>query len=57
MVRIWIKFYCDTKGATSIEYAMIASLISVAIIGGVTAVGFTAGGNMDMVFRSVEDSM
>ena len=29
----------DTRGATSIEYALIASLISVLIITGVTAVG------------------
>ena len=29
----------ETGGATAIEYAMIASLISIAIVTGVTAIG------------------
>ena len=29
------RFLCDETGATAIEYALIASLISIAIIGGV----------------------
>jgi len=29
----------DTRGTTAIEYALIASGISIAILGGVTAVG------------------
>jgi pilus assembly protein Flp/PilA len=29
----------DTSGATAIEYAMIASLISIAILTGVTSLG------------------
>ena len=31
----------DTSGATAIEYALIASLISIVIITGLTAVGTT----------------
>jgi pilus assembly protein Flp/PilA len=33
------KFLTDSKGATAIEYGLIASLIVVAIIGGISAVG------------------
>ena len=35
-----IKFFlADENGATAIEYALIASLIAIAIIGGLTALG------------------
>lgn len=33
------KFLKDTNGATAIEYALIAGLISIAIVGGATAIG------------------
>lgn len=33
------KFLKSKAGATSIEYAIIASMVSVAVIGGVTALG------------------
>jgi len=33
------KLFRDEDGATAIEYGLIAALISVAIIGGLTAVG------------------
>lgn len=33
------RFLKDTSGATAIEYGLIASLIVVVIIGGITAVG------------------
>lgn len=33
------KFFKDESGATAIEYGLIAALIAVVIIGGVTAVG------------------
>ena len=39
MSKIIFKFANDTKGATAIEYGLIASLIVVAVIGGITAVG------------------
>lgn len=34
----------DSRGATAIEYAAIASLISIAIIGAITAVGTGVAG-------------
>lgn len=33
------RFLKDERGATAIEYGLIATLIVVAIIGGITAVG------------------
>ena len=36
---IFKKFISDSSGATAIEYALIATLISVAIIGGATSMG------------------
>ncbi|GAC1333793.1 MAG: hypothetical protein NVSMB26_15460 [Beijerinckiaceae bacterium] len=46
------KFLSDTRGATAIEYCLIASLISLALIAGATVIGsslnthaFTPAGN------------
>ena len=33
------NFFADQRGATAIEYALIASLIAVAIVGALTALG------------------
>ena len=38
MTIVW-AFCRDENGATSIEYALIAGFISLAIIGGATAIG------------------
>ena len=43
------KFLNDESGATAIEYGLIAALISVIIIGAVTALG----GQLFAVFNSV----
>jgi pilus assembly protein Flp/PilA len=43
------NFLSDESGVTAIEYALIASLIAVAIIGAVT----TVGGNVSTVFTEV----
>ncbi len=37
------RFLKNESGATAIEYGLIAALISVAIIGGATAVGTSLG--------------
>ncbi len=39
MKKYFAQFKKDESGATAIEYGLIAALISVAIIGAVTAVG------------------
>ena len=43
----------NNKGATAIEYALIAALIAVAII---TAVGFV-GDDVDSTFQSISTSL
>jgi pilus assembly protein Flp/PilA len=32
-------FACDRRGTTAIEYALIASIISIVIVGGLSAIG------------------
>ena len=39
MKNLLNKFFKDESGATAIEYGLIAALVSVAIIGGVTTIG------------------
>jgi pilus assembly protein Flp/PilA len=39
MSKIFARFAKDESGATAIEYGLIAALISIAIIGGATAIG------------------
>jgi pilus assembly protein Flp/PilA len=46
----WIKkFKKDQSGATAIEYVMIASIITVAILAGVTSIG----GSLNQFFVDV----
>lgn len=44
-----MKFLKDKSGATAIEYGLIAALIAVAVIGGVTAVGGSANATFTKV--------
>jgi pilus assembly protein Flp/PilA len=39
MLKTFVKFTRNESGATAIEYGLIAALIALIIIGGVTAVG------------------
>ncbi len=48
-----LNFICDDSGATAIEYALIASLIAVAII---TAVS-TVGSKVSTVFTEVGNAL
>ena len=47
------RFLKDESGATAIEYGLIAALISVAIIGGVSAVGT----EVDSTFDKIESGL
>jgi pilus assembly protein Flp/PilA len=47
--KIWNDFCCDESGATAIEYGLIASLIGIAIIAGVRALGTTLSGTFAQV--------
>ena len=43
MVKAMVRFLNDEGGATSIEYSLIAMLISMGILAGATLVGTTLG--------------
>jgi pilus assembly protein Flp/PilA len=47
------KFRRDDKGATAVEYGLMAALIAVVIIGGVTALGT----NLLAIFNNVAGSI
>lgn len=38
-IRLFISFCKDSRGATSIEYALIGGLVSIAIVAGATGIG------------------
>ena len=38
-MRIWLALRSDERGVTAMEYGLIAALIAVVIIGGVSAIG------------------
>lgn len=47
------KFLSNESGATAIEYGLLAGLIAVVIIGGVTL----AGDNLSTVFNTIGNSL
>ena len=51
--RLIKKLGKDTKGATAIEYGLIAALVGVACIGALT----TVGSNLKSVFTTVGDNL
>jgi pilus assembly protein Flp/PilA len=51
--QMFARFLKDESGATAIEYGLIAALIAVAIIGGVSALGTSA----NATFTTVADSI
>ena len=48
-----MKFLKDKSGATAIEYGLIAALIAVAVIGGVS----TLGQNANATFNTISSEM
>jgi pilus assembly protein Flp/PilA len=53
MMRLLKQFLSDEVGATAIEYALVASLISITIIAGATAIG----GSLSGTFATVSSSL
>lgn len=49
----FLKLIPDTKGATAIEYGLIAALIAVACIGALTTVGTKLGDKFNTVGNSL----
>ena len=54
MRNIFLNFCKDESGATAIEYGLIAALIAVVIIGGVTAVGTSLSSTFTTVSGSLK---
>ncbi len=50
------RLLADQRGATAIEYGLIASLIIIAMMGGLTALGGGAGGMWTKVNAEVQNS-
>ena len=51
---VFHKFLRDESGATAIEYALIASLIAVVIIAGVTSIGANLKGNFNNTANAIK---
>lgn len=50
------RFLNNIRGATAIEYALIASLISVALITGAMSLGNAINGTMDTAAQHLKNS-
>ena len=50
------KLRTDQKGATAIEYGLIAALIVIAMMGGLRAMGGGAGGMWSNISAAVQNS-
>jgi pilus assembly protein Flp/PilA len=53
LVNLLLTNKADRRAVTAIEYALIASLIAVAIIGALSLLGFQIGG----VFNTVDNAL
>ncbi len=51
------RFVRDDRGTTAIEYGLIATLIAVGILGGMTALGGGVGGSWGTTAQKVTDAM
>jgi len=49
MIKRFVKLITDSRGATAIEYGLIAALIAVAAIGAMTSVGNKLGSTFNNV--------
>ena len=50
------KLFADRRGATAIEYGLIAALIVIAMMGGLKALGGGAGGMWTKINNAVQSS-
>ena len=53
-MKLISRFFRDESGATAIEYGLIAALIAVVIIGGVSAVGTKLSGTFQSLSTSLK---
>jgi pilus assembly protein Flp/PilA len=54
--RTWRRLLADKKGATAIEYGLIAALIVIAMMGGLSKLGGGAGGMWSNLAQDVKDA-
>ena len=54
MNRMMIDFLTDESGATAIEYATVAALVSVGIVGSIDILGQAVDGSMTAVGSDLE---
>ena len=55
-IEFFEKFILDRRGATSIEYALIGSLIAVVIIAAISATGDSVEGVYSTITTAIVDS-
>lgn len=55
--RILRRLLADGRGATAIEYGLIAALIAIAAMGGITALGGGANGMWSDIGNTLADVM
>lgn len=53
MMRLVHRFLSDAAGATAIEYALVASLISISIIIGAATIGTSLSGTFTTISTSL----
>ena len=56
-IRMLRRLRSDKRGATAIEYGLIAALIAVAAIGGMSSLGGGANGMWGRLDNKIGDSM
>ena len=57
MKRRLIKLMADARGATAIEYGLIVSLIVIAIVVGISALGSSNGGAWGNLSNKVDNAL
>jgi pilus assembly protein Flp/PilA len=55
MCKFLSRFSKDTSGATAIEYALIAALIAVAVIGGAQALGTNLNARFNTIATTISN--
>ena len=56
MTKLAKRFWRDESGATAIEYGLIATLIAVAIIGAVSALGGSLSGQFNNAAGAIKNA-
>ncbi len=55
--RMMLRFLGDDEGATAIEYGLIAALLTLAIVGGISALGGGTSGMWGRIQTQVGNAM